>query len=281
MALLLVPFVFASQALGSELIARNAKNVKLEVSRDGTSALLSYTANGRNWYVLASGAVNARQPKSGAKQVSFRLRRSTTRPAFAGGCSGARPDVPFLVTACSAGGSSWAAQEWQRALPNFGVAPTGLKALPELHLSHWSGAVAQLSLRADWSFAGKWQHIYGSLTYHAKAVYGFGTTRFGSPTDAFGRVVYLDTRDSAYGKGWVRENGFVTHNPTGVFCYDLTPHRNGLIPAGSAYRASAIGPGVTPDVSAFVLSSGAYDPAVDQAANTELAQMNDRLCRPS
>ena len=50
-------------------------------------------------------------------------------------------------------------------------------------------------------------------------MYGFGTTRFGAPTDGFGSLVYLDTYNSVYGQGWRRENSFVTHNPTGVFCY--------------------------------------------------------------
>src|SRR2546429_3123209 len=85
--LVLVPFVLASQAMASELIARKATNVKLEVSRNGSQALLSYTAGGRSWYVLASGAINALTPTQSKQQVSFTLRRSTTRPAFRGVCA--------------------------------------------------------------------------------------------------------------------------------------------------------------------------------------------------
>ena len=54
--------------------------------------------------------------------------------------------------------------------------------------------------------------------------------------------------DSAYGLGWKRENSFLTHGPNGSFCYGFYPH--GARPAGHGerYRATIIGPGVTPDV---------------------------------
>jgi hypothetical protein len=90
-------------------------------------------------------------------------------------------------------------------------------------------------------------------------VYGFGTTRLGVPTDSFGRLVYLDTLDSAYGPGWRRENSFVTRNPTGDYSYSLTPHRARLTGQGSEYRAIVIGPGVTPDVDAVVPDPGTYN----------------------
>ena len=106
MALLAAPFVFAAEAAASELIARKATSVKLEVSRDGSQALLSYKTNGRSWYVLAGGAIDARQPARGGRQVSFRLRRSTTRPPFAGSCTRTHPAVPELDVACAAGRTS-------------------------------------------------------------------------------------------------------------------------------------------------------------------------------
>ena len=138
-------------------------------------------------------------------------------------------------------------------------------------------------MKADWSFRGKWQHIYGSLTYLGQPVHGFGTTRTGVPTDTFGRVVHLDTLDSGYGKGWRRENSFVTHNPWGNFCYDLTPHRDGLASQGLAYRVKVDGPGLTPDVGAYVATPGLFDLQRDLAANAEQAEMapGDSLCRPS
>jgi hypothetical protein len=279
----LAAVVFPAEAAASELIARKATNVRLEVSRDGRQALLSYRSNGRTWYVLAGGAINARHPAPGRHQVSFQLRRSTTRPRFKGGCTRIKVMVPDLVTACAASGSNWAVQSWQRALPNFGVAPSAFRAQPELRLSHWSGPTAVLSMKADWSYGGKWQHVYGTLTYLGHPVYGFGTTRLGVPTDSFGRIVYLDTKDSAYGQGWQRENSFVSHKGSGFFCYDLSPHRSGLTGAGLAYRAMVIGPGVTPDVGAYVATPGPFDAQRDLAANAEQTQLapGDQLCRPS
>ena len=66
-------------------------------------------------------------------------------------------------------------------------------------------------------------------------------------------MLYLDTLDSAYGRGWRRENGFVARRPDGTFCYGFVPHRapsGELRPAGHGlrYRLSSSGPGVTPDI---------------------------------
>src|SRR5215210_80931 len=216
LALGLFPLLGAD-ASASELIARSAKHVTLQVSKNGQSALLSYSARGRTWYVLASGAMNARAPVKGRKQVSFKLVRSTTRPAFAGSCGNYPAKLPFLVESCTAGGSYWAAQAWQRALPNFGVKPRAFRAQPELRLSHWSGPLAKLTLKADWAYDGRWEHLYGDLTYRGHAVHGFGSTTAGVPSDDYGRNVYVDTLDSAYGPGWQRENSFLTHKPWGDF----------------------------------------------------------------
>jgi hypothetical protein len=233
--------------------------------------------------VLAKGAINAKPPSPKGHQVAFTLKRSTKRPFFKGSCRRLDVSIAVPVAACTAGGSNWALQTWRPRLPNFGVPPSGVRGQPELHLSHWSGPVAELSLKADWSFRGKWRHVYGTLTYRGKPVYGFGTTRLGVPTDSFGRIVHLDTLGSAYGPGWERENSFVTHNPTGFFCYDLSPHRNGLTGQGVEYRVTVVGPGVTPDVSAEVVDPGPYNTQLDAAANIDQAQLapNDKLCRPS
>jgi len=282
----LAAVVVPAQATASELIARKATGVRLVVSRDGKRALLSYTSHGRRWYVEASGAVNAIPPTRGKQQVSFRLHRSTSRPKFHGSCGHARLNrvkVTNQVVVCTVGGSSyWAVQQWQRLLPSFGAAPNALRAQPELRLSHWSGPLPQLVLKSDWSFSGKWRHVYGYLSYRGKAVYGFGQTPSGSPTDAFGRNIYLDTLDSAYGSGWRRENSFLTHNPLGTFCYDFTPHQ-GITGAGSQYRATVIGPGVAPDVATVVSDPGPYDAARDAIANQDMASLmpGDKVCRPS
>ena len=53
------------------------------------------------------------------------------------------------------------------------------------------------------------------FTYQGLPVYGFSHKLSGEPLDDYGRNIYLDTFNSAYGPGWRRENGFLTHNPTG------------------------------------------------------------------
>ena len=70
----------------------------------------------------------------------------------------------------------------------------------------------------------------------------------GQPLDSFGRNLYLDTFDSAYGTGWKRENSFLTHKGDGVFCYSVNPHPGHPAGTGTEYRATIMGPGVTPDV---------------------------------
>ena len=68
----------------------------------------------------------------------------------------------------------------------------------------------------------------------ANPVYGFRSTPTGVPLDSHGRNIYLDTLNSAYGPGWRRENSFLSHRPTGVFCYGL--YRHGGRPPGAGER---------------------------------------------
>ena len=65
----------AASAQGSQLLDRNATNIKLKVSREG-KAMVSYRAHGRSWDVLAWGAINAMHPNKARKQVQFKLDRA-------------------------------------------------------------------------------------------------------------------------------------------------------------------------------------------------------------
>ena len=227
LVLLLVPAsAQASQQFGDV----DVSNVSLAVN-EKHEALVTYTRrDGSVRHVLAWGAINARDPDARLPQVRFRL-------DYTGGLAkyGARvfsrfanacrpydgPPLVMLVAACKApDGSYWALQSWQTPLPDLGFAPW----LPEqraweLHVSHWTGPLAQLEVHADWIYGGRFHDLFGRLTYRGKPVYGYRTTRYGAPLDGYGRLLYLDTYDSAYGRGWRRENSFVAHNPTGVFCY--------------------------------------------------------------
>jgi hypothetical protein len=191
------------------------------------------------------------------------------------------PALAWLVTACkSPDGSYWAVQSWQRDLPDYGVTPTATQASWEVHLAHWTGALPVLTISTDWAWH-QWDHIYGTFTYDGHPVYGFKATSVGAPLDTFGRNLYVDTFDSKYGSGWIRENSFLTHTNTGVFCYSFNPH--GTHPAGNGtkYRATILGPGVTPDVMWEGVPPGPYDKAADDTANQQIAALGDSQCKPN
>jgi hypothetical protein len=252
-----------SIASASQLIARNTSSERLIVSSSGR-ALLTYHGQGRLKRVLVWGAIDARAPTAGMSQVEFRVDYSggwrsqgkAVWKTMRNACGAYRgPQFPYLVTACTArDGSHWAVQRWQRSEANFGLPPwkPGHGAW-ELRVSHWRGTPAALEVWLDWSYGGRWHHLFGRLTYRGLPVYGFATTPSGQPLDAYGRVLYVDTLDSAYGNGWRRENGFVARNPDGTFCYGFVPHvtaEGERRPSGngSRYRVAVSGPGVTPDV---------------------------------
>jgi hypothetical protein len=277
-------------ASASQLIDRDAKTATLQVNSKG-EAMVSFTAGGKAKHVLAWGAVNALTPTKGGKQVSFDLdysggygkyKKVNYWNSFGGGCAAYNgPALAWKVSACTApDGSYWALQSWQRALPDYGLAATGAQAAWELHLSHWTGAVPVLEIVTDWSYR-KYDHIFGTYTYGDTGVYGFSSTSAGNPLDSFGRNIYVDTFNSAYGSGWKRDNSFLSHRSKGSFCYGFFPH--GSHPAGNGlkYRATAQGPGVTPDVMWQGDAPGAYDKAADATANDQIRAIGDPTCKPN
>lgn len=309
--------LFAALAIGtpaqaSQLVDRNATNVRLAVNSRG-QALITYRASGRFRRVLAWGAVNARSSASGGEQVSFRLDYSggwgtyhrRVWQTFRNTCR--RYDGPVLahvVASCTAAdGTYWALQSWRVALPDLGFLPwLPTQKVAWLTLSHWGGQTAQLDVHTDWMYRGRFQEVFGRLTYLGRPVYGYHTTRLGSPTDGFGRLIYLDTLNApAYGRGWRRENSFVTHKGTGVFCYGFfqfdptsggytappywpRQHRRGP-GVGRRYRITVMGPGVTPDIGWEGPGLHAYsaknpaDVAYEREQNAILDSYGDRLCR--
>jgi hypothetical protein len=259
--------------------------------------------------VLLWGAINALPPTPGGHQVKLKVDYSGGWGTyhtlywkhFVGSCGRYDgPALPNVVAACKApDGSYWAAQSWPQPLPDLGFTPwtPQLRAM-WLEVSHWTGDVAQLETGTNWVYSGRFQDLFGRFTYKGQPVYGFGTTRFGAPTDGFGSLIYLDTYNSVYGPGWRRENSFVSHNPTGVFCYGFyafDPTKGGYRhPAGATakrgpgigeqYRLTASGPGVTPNVSVTVAGLHPYDASnpQDVAWQTQESQLllswNDHLC---
>ena len=274
----LLALVEPAAAHGSELIARNATDVRLQADAQGR-ALISFRSEGQSRQLLAWGAVDARPPSTTVPQVAFELRYGgSIGPNVCAAYK--KPPLAWKIAACTTpNGEHWALQAWQRMLPNYGVAPTGDRAAWELRLSHWRGSLPVLELWTDWSYR-RFHHLYGRLTYRDGGVFGFRSTRFGVPLDTYGRNVYVDTFGSAYGSGWQRENSFLTHKPTGGFCYGFYPHGPHPVGAGKKYRATVIGPGVTPDAMWEGRAPGVYDAAADATANDDQRRVlgNDPRC---
>jgi hypothetical protein len=211
--------------------------------------------------------VNARAPSADVAQVRFRW-------DYAGGWGKYRigrywrtfkdrcrsydgPKLAMLVAACNApDGSYWTVQAWQRRLPLLGFDPwLPQQSSWELHLAHFSGELPKLEVFPNWSYDGRWQSLFGRYSYLGQPIFGFGATSKGVPKDRYGRNLYIDTLNSAYGPGWKREAGILTHRGTGTFCHSFVPQRpfagypsQELRPAGAGerYRVTAGGPGVLP-----------------------------------
>jgi hypothetical protein len=280
----------APAARASDPIGLGATDVKLEVH--GDRALATFREGAAVRRVLVWGAINARTPAQGPPQVRFshdytgrgwRTFVDQCRP-YDG------PALAYAVAACNApDGSYWALQSWQRNLPHRGVAPwMAEQAATDLRISHWTGALADVQLYTDWAFGGEAHDIFGRLSYAGAAVHGFHTTSAGAPTDSFGRSLYIDTLDSAYGPGWKRETSIVFRKPTGAFCYSFWPTNDVSLPGrparpagnGTRYRISVVGPGVTPDVVAEASDPGAYNADVERRRDALFSRITagDRFC---
>jgi len=256
---------WASEALSDT----NVQDVKLAVNGKGEALVTYVRSNGAPRRVLAWGAVNALPTSSGRPQTRFRWDyaggwrshhdsgywrtfRNACRP-YDG------PPVVYAIATCKApNGSYWALQSWQRRLPLLGFAPwLPTQTAFEVHLSHWSGELPTLSVGVHWTYEGSAIGIFGRLSYAGEPVYGLSATNVGNPHDRYGRNVYIDTFDSAYGKGWARESGILVHRGTGTFCHSFVPQKpfpnypdQQIRPAapGERYRVTVMGPGVTPVV---------------------------------
>jgi hypothetical protein len=264
----LVQLAVARPASATFIVGRNPQHPTLQVDSSG-HALITFTSGGQTQHILVWGAVNAIPPTRGKQQAAFKV-------DFSGGSAIKQPGYwrtfknvckpytgPVLAwyvpgSGCTApDGSYWALQLWQRMLPDLGFKPwRPEQSVYELHVSHWTGPLAAITVYTDWAWGGRFQQIFGQLTYDGKPVYGFGATTVGNPTDSYGRNLYLDTFDSPYGAGWRRENSFLAQLDRGAFCYSFgsrppypgypkSPPRAG---PGKLYRITVLGPGVTPAV---------------------------------
>jgi hypothetical protein len=279
----------AQTASASQLIDRNAHDIRLAVNGKG-EALITYVAQGRVRHVLAWGAVNAIAPTRARPQIAFKLDYAggwgkyhrTYWKTFGDECGTYDgPALAWFVAACKApDGSYWALQAWQRELPDYGVTPTAAQSAWELRLSHWTGPLPVLDISVDWAYR-RFDKLFGVYFYRGDPVFGFHSSSAGVPLDGFGRNVYVDTYDSAYGSGWRRDNSFLTHSGRGSFCYGFYPHGDHPAGSGVRYRATAEGPGVTPDVMWEGAAPGPFNADAHAEARTELVALDDPLCRPN
>jgi hypothetical protein len=247
----------------------NVSLISLAANGKGEALVTYRRVDGTLRRVLVWGAVNALPPTEGVPQVRFRFdyaggwgkyRQLAGWKAFRNECRPYDgPQLVFLVAGCKApDGTYWTLQAWQRGLPLLGFDSW----LPqhsawELHLSHWSGELPRLEVSQNWTYGGAWQALFGRLSYLGRPVHGFGATASGNPRDRYGRNVYIDTLNSAYGAGWKRESGILVHRPTGTFCHSFVPQRpfpgypsQTERPAahGERHRVTVMGPGATPIV---------------------------------
>ena len=241
------PACFTQPAAASQLIDRNASDIHLAVNNK-QEALITYRVHGVLKHVLAWGAINAIAPTPGRTQVAFKL-------DYAGGWGKYHTDYwktfAERLQAVHRPGARLEGDRLHRARRLL-LGPAGLAARPsrpgktpdaaqsawELRLSHWTGALPVLSIQVNWAYK-HFDHLFGTLTYDGTGVYGFRSTSGGAPLDTFGRNIYLDTFNSAYGPGWKRENSFLAHKANGAFCYGFYPH--GSSPAGTGTKLSRDG----------------------------------------
>jgi hypothetical protein len=282
-------------ASASEPLPDNISKPTLEVNAKG-EALVSFGAAGAQRHILVWGAVNGVASSAGGPQQQFsrdnaggygKYHDAGYWKTFTDACSPYDgPPLVYMVAACKApDGSYWALQSWQRDLPDLGFAPwKASQRVVETDISHWTGPLATLSAVVDWTHGHSSVGIFGQLLYGGKAVFGGSVTAVGSPTDVYGRNVYIDTFDSAYGAGWKRDSAILVHSPNGTFCHSFRPAvpfagypSKALRPAapGSKYRITVIGPGVTPVVQWEGTGIGpkwgatAADKSIESGANTQ------------
>jgi hypothetical protein len=275
LSVLLVSVFFAAPAFASAIVGRNVTRARLSIDRQGRGHV-SYRLGGRRKMLVAWGAINARTPNRTVPQVKFQIRYGEGGTGVCLPYDG--PPLAWLVKACKApDGSYWALQSWQRLKPNYG----GTRGAWELHLSHWRGPLPQLVIHQNWAY-GRVRHLFGRLTYGGQGVYGFSSTSRGNPLDGYGRNVYVDTFDSAYGKGWHRANAFLTHHrgrTLGDFCYGFYPHAGRPSGDGTKYRATVEGPGVTPDVMWEATDIGPFDQTIQDQMRALERSWGDPKCR--
>jgi hypothetical protein len=267
-----------SSAWGSNLVARNTKGVSLKVNSKGVALVQYREKNGARRRVLYWGAVNwstrFKYDRSGgwkSHKASWKKFRNGCRP-YDG------PALSALVAACKApDGSYWALQDWVRIKPNYG----GRSGRRELRISHWTGwDLPRIWIKTDWSWHGRFHHLYGQYTYRGRPVVPGKVKSSGYVLDGIGRNIAIEAWNSDMGRGWVRVNMILAHYKRGQFCFGFTPKGHGPRTGKSKsgiYRASTAGAGVGPDIVGFPFrgQAGRYNSRLDRVANEEQRRLSE------
>lgn len=255
---------FASEPLSDW----NVSLVSLQANAKGEALVTYKKHDGGLRHALIWGALNANAPVDQAVlQEHFKYdyaggwgkyHKANYWQTFKNACQPYDgPALPYFVAGCKApDGTYWTLQAWQKGLPLLGFDPWRPEQNRwETHLAHWSGELPKLEVYTHWTYGGSWQGLFGRFTYLGNPVHGFGSTGDGNPHDRYGRNVYIDTFNSAYGVGWRRESGILAHKSGGTFCHSFVPQKpfpgypsQETRPAapGERYRITVMGPGVTP-----------------------------------
>ena len=256
--------VLVAPASAAEIVDRNVSSPQLRVNAKGDVALVTYRVHGQLRHVLYWGARNWADTFQRDYSGGWKSKVANWKH-FPNHCSPySGPPIALVIASCDApDGSHWALQAWARLWRNYG----GDSAPVELYISHWTGDIGTLQVQTDWGYHGKHEHLWGDFQFHGKPVYGNSWTLKGVPTDKSGRNIYVDY---ALDGTWKRENSFLTHRQTGAFCY-LFGTQGGRAQGveGQAYRATVIGPGVSPLVRDEFSPPPPYNPETDAQANAQ------------
>lgn len=284
---------FVPTAAASDLVAVKTTKEALQVNAKGI-AKVSYKQKRKQYCVLYRGALNAgafaRNGKPNA--VGFKYDRSCgwkskwinskERKKFKNVCGPyTGPALPYVVAQCThPDGSHWVIQKWARTTANYGGNPA--KSVKETRLSHFTGDPAKLDIYPNWSWNGRFFHIFVQFTYQGKPWFALNFRENGYVTDGVGRNVVIDSFNSDMGPGWRRVNAVLTHRPSGQMCFGFSPKTmsNGK-KSGSGYsrdnlyRLGVPGPGVSPDIETVFngVLTGDYTAELDAPVNQLILSM--------
>ena len=195
--------------------------------------------------LVAWGAMNARPPNRTQPQVAFKLQYGGIfGPTCAAPYKG--PPLAWLVAACTTpDGAHWALQAWQRMLPNYGVAPT-----PKQRPGSFGSRTGRE--RCPCSRSGPTGRTAASTTSTAgsptRAEASSGSARLASASRSTPTGATSSSTRSNRVRPRLEEREQLPDALAAEVLLRVLSARAHPVGNGRKYRATVIGPGVTPDV---------------------------------